>query len=291
MPTIHEQLRKVSRDLDAVSSEAACEARLILAHVYGTTPGALIMRLLHEGSHEEEIASIVAARLGGRPLAYILNSRDFYGAEYFVDERVLIPRADTESVVEAALTRLERRRFRTAADICCGSGCIGITLLRESPVETVFFADISAGALAVAAANAVRLAPGRNAVFLQGDLTDPLPQQVDMIICNPPYITAAEMEELELQVRDYEPHLALYGGQDGLDFYRRLVREGPARLTPGGLLITEIGAAQRGGVETLFRQAGLKQIEAGVDLAGRPRWVAGSRSLGEDDAGETERDS
>lgn len=278
MPTIHQQLRAVRDALSAVSSEADCEARLILAHVYGTTPGALTMRLLHEAGFSAQIDGIVAARLEGRPLAYILKSRDFYGAEFMVDERVLIPRCDTECVAEAAIARIRERGYRTAADLCCGSGCIGITLMRESAIAHVVFGDISAGALSVAAENARRLASDRQAEFCAGDLTEVLTVPVDLIVCNPPYITAAEMKDLERQVRDFEPHLALYGGRDGLDFYRRLTAAAPAVLTAGGTLLTEIGARQKEEVAALYAAAGFTAIETGNDLGGRPRWVAGVRN-------------
>lgn len=277
MPTIGEQLRSVRLALRPVSEEAASEAQLILAHVYGTTPGALIMRLLHEADRVEEADRIVRARLQGRPLAYVLKSSPFYGADYMVDERVLIPRFDTEPVVEAALERIGRRGFAEAADVCCGSGCIGTTLLRESAVRRVVFTDISGGALEVARCNARRLAPGREMVFRQGDLLMALDAPVDIIVCNPPYIAADEYVDLERQVREYEPRLALFGGRDGLDCFRRLAAQAHARLRPGGMLITEIGCSQREEVLALFAAAGLTDLETGTDLAGRPRWVAGCR--------------
>lgn len=277
MPTVGEQLRHLRSVLQAVSAEADSEAKLILAHVYGTTPGALIMRLLHEADCVEEADEIAAARLEGRPLAYILKSSPFFGADYEVDERVLIPRFDTEPVVEAALKRIAQRGYRTAADVCCGSGCIGTTLLRESALEKVICTDISPGALEVAAGNAARLAPGRCAEFRQGDLLAVLDEQVDMIVCNPPYITEAEFAGLERQVRDFEPSLALLGGPDGLDFYRRLAAEAPARLQTGGTLLVEIGSEQESAVRELFACGGLAETESGRDLAGRPRWVAGVR--------------
>lgn len=275
--TVHEQLRSVRRALREVSSEADWEAQLILAHVYGTTPGALTMRLLHEAAGTEETEEIVRARLEGRPLAYILKSAPFFGADYYVDERVLIPRFDTEPVVEAALDRIRSRQLHTAADVCCGSGCIGITLLREADLSGVVFTDISSGALDVAAENARRLAPGRAVQFCRGDLLEALPGPADIIISNPPYIAAAEMASLEKQVRDFEPPLALCGGRDGLDFYRRLAAGAAAWLNPGGVLITEIGDTQAGAVAALYAKAGLEDIETGKDLGGRPRWIAGVR--------------
>lgn len=277
MPTIGEQLRQIRSALEPVSEEAASEAQLILAHVYGTTPSALIMRLLHGAEQTEAADSIVAARLEGRPLAYILKSSPFYGADYYVDERVLIPRFDTEPVVEEALRRIARGCYAAAADVCCGSGCIGTTLLRESDVRRVIFTDISRDALDVAEENARRLAPGREMEFRQGDLLGPLQEPQDIIVCNPPYIAAAEYARLERQVRDFEPRLALLGGEDGLNFYRRLSREAADHLRSGGALLTEVGCTQSGEVASLLRAAGLRDIETGTDLAGRPRWVAGIR--------------
>ncbi|MBD5560520.1 MAG: peptide chain release factor N(5)-glutamine methyltransferase [Clostridia bacterium] len=275
MPTIHEKLCSIRRRLEAVSSEAAQEAQLILAHVYGTTPGALIMRLLHEAEREEETDRIVAARLEGRPLAYILKSRSFYGADFYVDERVLIPRWDTESVVKEAVRRIAACEYRTAADICCGSGCIGITLLRETDIGCVTFTDISPGALAVACENARRLAPQRAARFCRGDLLRAMTEPADLLVCNPPYIPDAEIATLESQVRDHEPRLALAGGWDGLGFYRRLAEDAPEFLRPGGTLLMETGDGQAQAVSGLLAEHGFADIQTGEDLSGRLRWAAG----------------
>lgn len=278
MTTIQQQLRDVRRRLARVSEEADSEARIILAHLYGTSPGGLIMRLLHEADDQGEVELILRGRLEGAPLAYVLHSAPFYGRDYYVDERVLIPRLDTECVAEKALTEISRRSYSTAADICCGSGCIGITLLAETPLEHVTFSDISAGALEVARRNARAITGEARAGFCRADLFAGLTAPADLIVINPPYITEEEYEGLERQIRDYEPPAALLGGRDGLDFYRRLAREGTRHLNAGGMMLAEIGARQADAVRALFAQAGLENIQAGTDLAGRPRWVCGIKS-------------
>lgn len=277
MPTVREQLVRIRRQLEKVSCEADSEAKIILAHVYGTSPGGLLMRLLHEAAGEEQIARIVQKRLKGAPLAYVLNSAPFYGREYYVDERVLIPRFDTECVAERALQEIQQRGLRTCADICCGSGCIGITLLAKSALQQVIFSDISEEALAVCRCNLQAAAGGDRAVVCRADLFDSRMKPVDLIVSNPPYISGEEFTRLDSQVKDYEPRLALYGGEDGLQFYKRLTGEGRDFLTEDGVLLVEIGSSQKEAVQTLFADAGFVDVTTGTDLGGLPRWVCGRK--------------
>lgn len=273
--TIQEQYSDVLQALREVSDEPDAEAREILAHVYGLSPGRLIMRFFDTAGSFAEIRQIVAQRRTGMPLAYVLRSRDFYGRDFYVDERVLIPRSDTESVAEAAIKAAKKDGARTCMDLCCGSGCIGITILKETDVPCVLFADISGGALAVARANAERHGVLERARFRQGDMLEAADGPADLIVCNPPYISDAEICTLETQVKEYEPRLALSGGADGLDFYRRLAAAAQRYLSPSGTLIAEVGDGQAETVCGMFEDAGLLGVRAGTDVAGKDRFVIG----------------
>lgn len=267
--------RSTVQQLRAASDEAEAEAREIMAHVYGVSWGRLSMRLFDvaEEKEKERVRCTVQERLTGRPLAYVLGSRGFYGADFEVDERVLIPRQDTESVVEKAVSE---GPFQKAADVCCGSGCIGITLLREGAARSVLFTDVEEGALEIAKRNRNRLCPQAPASFRQGDLLEPLQgERFDLLIANPPYISEDEYVLLDPQVRAYEPRRALVADAGGLGFYKRLVRGAGPLLTENGMLLVEIGCGQSGPVEDLFREAGFRDVQTGNDLAGRPRYVGG----------------
>jgi len=184
----------------------------------------------------------------GEPVAYLLGEREFYGISLRVDARVLIPRPDSELLVEVALKRTRERSMRgDALDLCTGSGCVAIAFARQRPTWDVTASDISPDALALAQANAHRTGAVRNLRLVAGSLFAPIAEQrFDLITANPPYIPSADIEGLDADVRDFEPRLALDGGPDGLHITRRLVSEAMAYLSPGGLLALE-GGFDRGG--------------------------------------------
>jgi release factor glutamine methyltransferase len=218
-------------------------------------------------------------RRAGEPVAYLLGVREFYGRPFRVDARVLIPRPDTEILVEVALARTRGVSLGARVlDLCTGSGCVAISLARERPTTRVLGTDVSGGALAVARENALRLG-AVNAGFLRADLFEGLPDALvhDLITANPPYILEAELPTLQPDIREYEPHLALTGGADGLDVVRRIVAGAPGRLAPGGVLAMEVGAGQAGEVAELFARAGFEAIERRLDYGGHERVVSGVR--------------
>ena len=218
-----------------------------------------------------QLESMLDRRAAGEPVQYILGAADFMGLRFRVNESVLIPRQDTETLVEAALIELRQRPGNPALlDLCCGSGCVGLSLASLAPHARVTLADISPHALEVARANEKAL--GVKAELKQGDLFAGLGRErFDVIAANPPYIPTGDLPSLQREVR-FEPVLALDGGADGLDFYRRIAQEAPDRLNPGGVLFAEVGIGQAPDVLALFK-ASLPCAQAGTvkDLNGVER--------------------
>lgn len=221
---------------------------------------------------------LIKRRRRGEPIAYIRGEREFYGLPFRVDARVLVPRPDSETLVETALRRTKPRSlYGRALDLCTGSGCIAIAFARARPTWRVTGSDISAAALEVARDNSLRLGATHNTAWLLGDLFTPIARDArfELITGNPPYIPAAEIAELAPDVRDFEPRLALDGGADGLDLVRRILQEAPAFLAANGVLALEIGFGQAPAVAELFQQRGFRDIERSRDYGGIERVVSG----------------
>lgn len=198
----------------------------------------------------------------GEPLEYATGEVEFFGCKIKIDKRVLIPRPETEILVELVSKRIKKG---VLWDLCTGSGCIGIALKKALPELTVTLSDISADALALAAENA----KGLDIEILQGDLLATFKgRKADYIICNPPYISQSEFDRLDPSVRDFEPKLALLAGDRGTEFYERLHRELPEYLIPGGQVFLEIGSGQGEAIKTIFPEGG----ELHFDWAGHPRF-------------------
>ena len=208
------------------------------------------------------------------PLQYLMGSCEFMGYSFAVDERVLIPRQDTECLVELAVEQMRRSPEPCRVlDLCTGSGCIGVSVKLLCPQAQVVLSDVSEGALAVAGENARRL--GTPAELVQGDLFENVQGTFDYILSNPPYIPSKVIDGLMPEVRDHEPRLALDGTEDGLHFYRRIVREATKRLRPGGRLLFEIGQEQGEALLSLLQEAGYEETAIRQDLAGLDRIAVG----------------
>jgi release factor glutamine methyltransferase len=257
------------------------DAELLLGHALGVDRLRLILEPERPLDPDElsRYRALIRRRRMGEPVAYLLGFREFYGLSFKVDARVLIPRPDTEALVQAALTRTRQRSmYGKALDLCTGSGCVAIAFAKQRPAWKVTGVDISADALDLARENAVRLSAAHNLRFLEGDLFGAFTasEPFDLIVANPPYIPAPEIAELSVDIRAFEPRLALDGGVDGLAVVRRIVAEAPGYLSPGGVLGVELMYNQAPAVATLFEQAGFVEVERHRDYAGHERVVSGS---------------
>ncbi len=254
-------------------------ARNLLCHITGKTNEQILTdREMYAGEDTCQAMEAAAARvLAGEPLAYVLGQWDFYGITLEVTRDVLIPRDDTCAVTELAINQaLFLGASPRILDLCTGSGCIGLAVASRVKDARVTCADISREALAVCKRNISALKMSARVSCLQADaLKMPMPflGKFDMIISNPPYITSEEMEELPLSVRDYEPHLALHGGEDGLLFYRSIASCYGAALKPGGYLCFEFGMGQGDAVCEILKTNGYTVIERKKDYNERERAV------------------
>lgn len=241
------------------------EARLLLAHVLNCKPIDVLVRSFDEPTDDErtKFRELIQRRVQGWPVAYLVGSKDFFLLRFEVTPAVLIPRPDTETLVQAVLERLKTRPTARVLDLGTGSGCIAISLAHQCPGLTVDAVDVSPDALDVARRNAALHGVDSRVRFRLGDLFAPLPTDApfDLIASNPPYIAPSEIAELAPDVRDHEPRLALDGGPDGLAFYRRIAADAGKFLKPGGDLLLEIGYTQNERVRSLF--------------ADRPEWTLG----------------
>jgi release factor glutamine methyltransferase len=254
------------------------DAELLVAHVLALPRLQLYVQFERVLTPEElgALRDMIKRRQGGESIAYLTGRKEFWKFELCVDARVLVPRPDTETLIEEALARLGEPGDVPAriADVGTGSGALAVTLAKVRGGAAVFAGDVSAGALEVARANAERL--GAAVTFVEGDLGAPLAAHAPftLIVANLPYVPTGELASLSADVRS-EPALALDGGADGLDLVRRLVAEAPALLAPGGVLALEIGAGQAEATRALLQAATFTDVQTRRDLAGIERVVSG----------------
>lgn len=260
--------------------EAELDARLLLEFVCGTNRNTLLVYGDRAVADEEAAAyrELTGKRAQHIPLQHLTGTQDFMGLEFEVNEHVLIPRQDTEILVEEALQELHDGM--RVLDMCTGSGCILISLLRYSNDCTGVGADISEEALQVARRNAKKLLADGSIIFAQSDLFERVEGQFDMIVSNPPYICTDVIETLMPEVREHEPRQALDGSADGLLFYRRIIEDSVKYLKRGGMLFFEIGHDQGEAVKKLMEQAGYLEVHVIRDYAGLDRVVAGTLGFG-----------
>jgi release factor glutamine methyltransferase len=248
--TIGELLRGAAARLDEAGALAGrLEAEVLLAHVTGRGRASLLAGLRDElePPHAGRLEELVARRIGGEPLQYLTGLQEFRSMPFRVDPRVLIPRPETEGVVDEAVRLLRGHPGPRIVDVGTGSGCIAVALAAQLPGAEIVAVDASPDALQVARANAAALAPGASLRFVEGNLLEPvadLAGTVDLIVSNPPYVAAGEVEALPREVRDHEPRAALVSGETGLEAIGALVAAAPELLRPAAALVLEIGHGQ-----------------------------------------------
>jgi len=292
---IRDALKRGCEVLEGAGSESPrLDAQVLLLAVLREERTVLVSHPERElASQEEQLYNqYISERALGKPVSYITGVKEFMGLEFAVNEAVLIPRPETELLVEEAVKELEAISREAEAvprvlDLCTGSGAIAVSIRHFVPQAEVTATDLSEEALKVARENAERLTAG-GIRFLQGDLFEAFSDfqspgfgLFNLIVSNPPYIPAKVIDGLMPDVKDYEPRLALDGGADGLDIYRRLIPQAAEDLAPGGILLLEIGHDQGETVPDLCRQAGLGNIAVLKDLAGLDRVVRAERIFAE----------
>lgn len=258
------------------------EARLLVAHAAGKSVEELLRELPLYASDrvEEKVSELTERRMRDEPLAYLLGEWEFYGLPFIVTRDVLIPRPDSEVLVETAVKALRGRKMDARVlDLCAGSGCLGCAIASELPAAHVVLADNSAKALEVAKRNILknRLNPRVTCVETDALLSPPpVLGSFELLICNPPYIPSGEIDGLDASVRDFEPAAALDGGVDGLDFYRAVVPKWKNVVRKGGLMIFEVGEGQSESVMELMKKNGLTNVGSARDNNGIERAVCGN---------------
>jgi release factor glutamine methyltransferase len=255
-------------------------AEVLLAHVLKVGRVRLYVDLDRPLSKEElaTFRALIERRMAGEPTQYLTGVKEFYNRPFKVDARVLVPRPETELLVEASLRALPKDAPARALDVCTGSGCIAISLAAERPQASVLATDLSPDACALARENAEALGVSARVTILQGDLFAPVPEDArfQLVVSNPPYIASGEIPGLSAEVRR-EPNMALDGGKDGLSFIRRIIMEARRWLVPGGLLAMEIGETQGSAVQALLQAAGYEDARVEKDLERRDRLAFGTQ--------------
>lgn len=277
MSPLHERLADARGRLVRAGispDEAALDAEVLARHVLECDRATLLTRAQDPlpSAFVRLYDGLVQRRIAREPIAYIVGHREFWGLEFDVTPDVLIPRPETEFVIEAALVALPHRSLvHNIIDVGTGSGCLAVILAIEYSSARVIAVDVSPLALDVAQRNASKHNVSERVAFIRGDLLEGLADRADLIVSNPPYVPDSDASDLQPEVARYEPHTALYAGHDGLTVIRRLLAEAPSRLAPEGRLIVEFGFGQESGVRDAALQTGWTTERIRRDLQGIPR--------------------
>ncbi|MCI6737271.1 MAG: peptide chain release factor N(5)-glutamine methyltransferase [Intestinibacter sp.] len=278
--TIKEIIIKYCRELENISDTPRLDVELLLKRALGDVDSMYIrMYLDKELSEDQEkyFLEMMKDRLNQRPIAYILGNREFMGLDFFVKEGVLIPRPDTETLVEEIINICNNKTGLNILDIGTGSGAITVSLAKYLDKSHIVSVDISDIALEIASKNAVSNKVDERIDFIKSDVFSNVSREnkFDIIVSNPPYIKKSDIDGLDRQVKDFEPYNALEGGEDGLDFYRKITRESREFLNENGILAYEVGHDQASDVSKIMQQNGFKGIYTKSDLQGFERVVIG----------------
>jgi len=284
--TCSEAVALAERTLTAaeIESPPRFEAQLLVAQALCSDRSAVVARTAAgpDAHQKDELFRLLSNRVKRVPLAYLRGNQEFYGIRFAVNSATLIPRPETELLVDFAREVLGARPLGDnpiVIDVGCGSGCILIAVLAHCPLARAVAVDISSDALQVARSNAVRLGISDRIRFVQANLLDGVQDGPQLIISNPPYIESGQIDKLQPEVAAYEPRLALDGGADGLLHIREIVKSAARLLASGGWLAVECGQGQAGRVFDLFTEAGLTALRVVSDLAGIQRIVCGMRAF------------
>jgi release factor glutamine methyltransferase len=261
--------------------EAAMDARLLAQYVLGWDTARFLTSETDRAPDRfaERYQPLVDRRFAREPLAYITGTREFWDLTFEVSPAVLIPRPETELLIEAALEGWPQAAPLQVADVCTGSGCVAVTLAHERPEWVIVATDISPDALEIARRNAARHHVAAQVTCLRSDLLDDVNGSFDLIVSNPPYVPEGERTSLQREVRDHEPAVALFAGDDGLAVIVRLAGQAVSRLKPHGLLLFEFGAGQEARIqEVIARVDGLGLVDVRRDLQGIPRMAIAART-------------
>lgn len=245
--------------------EALQQAKIFVSTIAGIDVGALNIHadMILVDEQIADLGEMLERRLKGEPLQYILGEWAFYGLPFYVDERALIPRQDTELLVETAIRMIRERGYQSCLDLCTGTGCVGISIAKNTDISMTA-SDISRDALELAKENAELNEV--NVTLIESDLFQSIAGKFDLIVCNPPYLTLDDMQALQQELT-FEPKLALYGGGDGLDFYRKIAWDFQKYLNANGMILFEIGSTQAQAASALFDA----KTNVLNDLGGNPR--------------------
>jgi release factor glutamine methyltransferase len=281
--TLREWLRKGEQQLGVGphADRARRDTETLLLHLVGKNRAWLMAHLDEDfaGCTAIRFASLLDRRFRGEPIQYIVGEAEFFGLPFKVTPDVLIPRPETEHLVEKAIELGRLRAAPRIVDVCTGSGAIAVALAHALPTAGITATDLSEAALTIACENAKLNGVEPRIRFLQGDLLAPVAgERFDLVVANPPYVPTIERDSMAVEVRDHEPALALFAGVDGLDIYRRLISAAPSALVPGGFIALEIGYGQAPAVEGLLAAAGFRQIEFLPDLQNIPRVAYAERA-------------
>ena len=280
--TYNDLYLEIRRQLRAADSgDPTLEARELVAFACGKTKEELLRdsRLYVTPEVEARVRALVQRHLDGEPTAYLIGEWEFYGLPLDISRDVLIPRPDTEVLAGLAIDFVKTQGACRVLDLCAGSGCIGLAVASQCPESRVVLGELSEGALRICRQNIRRNGLSGRVVPMQMDALAPPPAQLGEFRClvsNPPYIPAGDIPGLDPSVRDFEPHMALDGGEDGLDFYRNLAGEWKNALSVGGKIFLEVGIGQADDVLRLLRTQGFGDLEITKDLNGIPRVVHGT---------------
>jgi len=282
--TVNQARRALTAALQAAGVDApSLDARILIGHGLGLDHAGLVAaaRRQIEPEQRDRIAALIRRRLDGEPVARIVEQKEFWSLPFRISPATLLPRPETETVVEAALATLNARGSRSRAwriaDLGTGCGALILALLSELPNAVGTATDIDLEALSVARENAGRLGLVDRAAFLVCDMAQALRGPFDLIVSNPPYIASDEIAGLAPEVRDFDPRLALDGGADGLDPYRAIAEAAPRCLASDGAVVVELGAGRTESVAAIFAAAGLAPLPPHSDLSDMPRALVGRK--------------